>query len=129
MNKVTYSKPFLSYQDQILLLKSRGMLFGNEDKALHLLERIGYYRLSGYWYPLLADKHNHIFKAGANFETAFNLYKFDRELRKLISAEVEKIEVAVRSKMAYELSIVNNPFWIEDINLGNYLQLYTNFFA
>ena len=117
MSKVAYSKPFLSHQDQIFLLKSRGMLFNDEDKALHLLERIGYYRLSGYWYPLLADKQNHIFKIEANFETAFNLYKFDRELRKIISAEVEKIEVAVRSKMAYELSIGYNPFWIEDVNL------------
>ena len=99
------------------LLKSRGLLFNDEEKALHLLERIGYYRLSGYWYPLLANKQKHIFKPEANFETAFNLYKFDRELRKLISAKVEKIEIAVRSKIAYELSITYDPFWIEDVNL------------
>jgi len=117
MSKVIYSKPFLPYQDQMSLLKERGMLFKDENKALHLLERIGYYRLSGYWYPLLANKQNHIFKLGANFETAFNLYKFDRELRKMLSAEIEKIEVAIRSKMAYELSIAHNPFWIENINL------------
>jgi len=100
-----------------MLLKSRGMIFPDENKALHLLERIGYYRLSSYWYPLYADKKNHIFKNNANFETAFNLYKFDRELRKIISAEIEKIEIAVRSKMIYELSIAYNPFWIEDVNL------------
>ena len=93
------------------------MRFTDENKALHLLERIGYYRLSGYWYPLLADKQNHVFKPDANFEIAFNLYKFDCELRKIISAEIEKIEVAIRSKMAYELSTAYNPFWIEDVNL------------
>ena len=32
------------------------MAFANEEKALYLLEKIGYYRLSAYWYPLLADK-------------------------------------------------------------------------
>jgi len=117
MSKTVYSKPFLTYPAQLALLKSRGMSFNDEKKALHLLERIGYYRLSGYWYPLLADKQNHVFKPDANFETVFNLYKFDRELRKIIGAEIEKIEVAVRSKIAYELSISHNPFWIEDVNL------------
>ncbi|MDR0863823.1 MAG: Abi family protein [Candidatus Symbiothrix sp.] len=117
MAKVSYTKIFHSYQEQITLLKSRGMQFSDENKALHLLENISYYRFSGYWYPLLADKHNHVFKSDANFETAFNLYKFDRELRKLIISELEKIEVAVRSKTAYILSTECNAFWIEDTAL------------
>ena len=117
MTKTNYSKPFLSYTAQLTLLKSRGLNFSDENKAIHLLERIGYYRLSGYWYPLLADKQNHVFKPDANFDTAFSLYKFDCELRKIISVEIEKIEVAVRSKMGYELSTAYNPFWIEDVNL------------
>ena len=93
------------------------MVFADEEKALHLFEKIGYYRLSGYWYPLLADKEKHTFKPNADFETAFCLYKFDCELRKLISAEIEKIEVAIRAKMAYELSMAYNMFWIEDVSL------------
>ena len=107
----------MSYSAQLSLLKSRGMTFSDEAKTVYLLEKIGYYRLSGYWYPLLADKKKHIFKPNSNFETAFSLYKFDRELRKLISAEIEKIEVAIRAKMAYELSMAYQPFWIEDSSL------------
>ncbi|MDR1223620.1 MAG: Abi family protein [Tannerella sp.] len=93
------------------------MIFTDEAKALYLLEKIGYYRLSGYWYPLLADKEKHTFKPDANFETVFSLYKFDRELRKLVNAEIEKIEVAIRVKMAYELSMAYHLFWIEDASL------------
>jgi abortive infection bacteriophage resistance protein len=111
MAKIIYKKPFCSYQAQIDLLKSRGMQFANENKVLSLLENISYYRFSGYWYPLLADKQQHIFKPDTDFETAFNLYKFDRELRQLIISELEKIEVAVRSKMAYVLSMAYNSFW------------------
>ena len=73
------------------------MVFEDEPKALHLLQNISYYRLSGYWYPLLTDKQQHIFKPGSTFETAYNIYKFDSELRKLIIAEIEKIEVAITS--------------------------------
>jgi abortive infection bacteriophage resistance protein len=114
MVKVPYTKPFLVYLEQIRLLKLRGMRFADENKALHLLENISYYRFSGYWHPLLADKQNHTFKPDASFEAAFNLYKFDRELRKLIISELEKIEVAIRSKMSYALSLATGVFWIGD---------------
>jgi abortive infection bacteriophage resistance protein len=117
MTKIVYNKSFLDYPAQIALLKSRGMKFADEHKALHLLKHISYYRFSGYWYPLLADKQNHVFKPNSDFDTAFNLYKFDRELRKLIHSELEKIEVSVRSKMAYVLSMAYNAFWIENTAL------------
>ncbi|MDR2652087.1 MAG: Abi family protein [Prevotellaceae bacterium] len=92
MKKILYSKPYLPYSVQIKLLKSRGMLFADETKASHLLRHISYYRFSGYWYPLLADKQNPVFKPNATFEAAFNLYKFDSELRKLVISELEKME-------------------------------------
>ena len=117
MQVVTYQKPFLSYQAQIALLKSRGMKFVNETKALHLLKCISYYRFSVYWRPLLADKQNLIFKPDAYFDTAFALYKFDGELRRLILSELEKIEIAVRSQMAYSLSTVYGSFWMENEKL------------
>ena len=75
MNKVPYTKTAISYADQLQQLIKRGLVIDDEPKALHLLEVISYYRLSGYWYPLLADKQNHRFKANATFETAFNIYK------------------------------------------------------
>ena len=114
MAKVSYSKSFIPTSAQIPLLKSRGLKFADEKKALHLLENISYYRFSGYWYPLLADKCNHIFKKNATFEAAFNLYRFDCELRKLIISELEKIEVAIRTKIAQFLSLAYDAFWIEN---------------
>jgi abortive infection bacteriophage resistance protein len=114
MQKVVYQKPFLSYQAQISLLKSRGMKFADENKSLYLLKRIGYYRLSVYWRPLLANKQNFVFKHNANFETAFALYKFDRELRQMILSELEKIEIAVRAQITHSLSSAHGSFWIEN---------------
>lgn len=42
--------------------------------------------------------------------------KFDSELRKLIIAEIEKIEVAVRTQTAYILS-QHDAYWFEDSSL------------
>jgi len=129
MQKTTYNKPFLSYQAQISLLKSRGLQFADETKALHLLKRIGYYRLSVYWRPLLADKRNLVFKPHANFDTAFALYKFDREFRQLILSELEKIEVAVRAQMSYSLSTAYGSFWLENETLFADVEKYHNTLA
>lgn len=120
MNKVPYTKTALSYADQLQQLKTRGLTIEDEPKALHLLEVISYYRMSGYWYPLLADKQNHRFKPNSTFETAFSIYKFDRELRLLVLRELEKIEVAVRAKMIYVLSHNLGPFWyLDSANFSN----------
>ena len=112
MKKVPYTKPALHYADQLQQLKDRGLIIDNEAKALNLLENISYFRLSGYWYPMLAlPKSLHMFKPGSTFENAFKLYCFDKELRGLILAELEKIEIAVRAKMTYVLSIKHGSFW------------------
>lgn len=118
MAPVPYNKPALTHAAHLQLLKNRGLHVENDAKALFLLENIGYYRLSGYWYPMLNNpKSQHQFKPGSTFNSAFNLYCFDRELRKLISAELEKIEIAVRSKMIYTLSHSTDPFWFNNSNL------------
>lgn len=117
MNKVQYSKPPLTFQQQLQQLKDRGMVFEDEPKALHLLETVSYYRLSGYWFPLLLDKQKHTFKPNSSFTAAFQLYCFDRDLRSLIISELEKIEVGVRAKMIYVLSHKHDCFWFQDNTL------------
>lgn len=114
MAKTSYSKPAITYSDQLAKLKRRGLTIDDEAAFLDLLEKKSYYRLSGYWYPLLSDKINHVFKIGANFSSAYNLYKFDRDLRQLVVKELEKIEIAVRAKMIYVLSHEQGPFWYTD---------------
>lgn len=46
-------KPHLTYEDQLIKLENRGMIFSDLDReqAQKKLANVGYYRLSGYWYP------------------------------------------------------------------------------
>ena len=113
-----YNKPSLSYTQQLNQLKSRGLYIKDEDKALHLLKHLSYFRLSGYWYPMLEEpKSSHIFKVGSTFENAFKLYCFDRDLRKFLVGELEKIEVAIRAQMIYVMSNSHGGFWYSDPSL------------
>lgn len=101
---VNYSKPFLTIVEQIEQLKSRGMQFEDEAIARYYLENINYYRLSAYWLPFELDHQTHTFKDGTTFERVLELYVFDRELRLLMLDAIERVEVSVRSKFAYEIS-------------------------
>ena len=106
-----YTNQPLDFNQQIALLKTKGLTFSDETKALHTLQNISYFRLKSYLIPLMSDKVNHIFKAGATFENAYELYKFDSRLRKLIAAELEKIEVSVRTQMAYIVANDTDIYW------------------
>ena len=62
MPQVPYTKPPLDYAAQLQQLKNRGLIIADDARALHLLSTIGYYRLSGYWYPMLDQpKTMHVF--------------------------------------------------------------------
>ena len=112
MAKQPYAKPPLTVHDQINLLKSRGLQIIDESRAARYLQNIGYYRLSGYMYPFLADTRQHRYKEGVTFENILNLYRFDRELRLLVFAGIEKIEIALRSQVTNQFSVASqDPFW------------------
>lgn len=48
---MSYAKPWTGIEDQLATLVARGLQVTDNAKALDYLQRIGYYRLSGYWYP------------------------------------------------------------------------------
>ena len=101
---IKFSKLSLTISQQIIQLKSRGMQFLDEEQASYYLENINYYRLSAYWLPFESDHKTHTFKDGTSFERVLELYIFDRELRLLMLDAIERIEVSVRTHLAYELS-------------------------
>ena len=109
MTKPAYNKPAMSLPDQLTLLKSRGMLIADDGRATHYLGVINYYRLAAYWLPYEADHANHRFKPGTQFEHVLGDYSFDRELRLLINDAIERIEVAMRTQVAYQLSLKYGP--------------------
>ena len=47
----TYSKPALSFEQQIELLKNRGLSISDAERAKRHLSNVSYYRLSAYMLP------------------------------------------------------------------------------
>jgi abortive infection bacteriophage resistance protein len=103
MPKQPYTKPALTIDQQIAQLRTRGMVINDTPLAKHYLSQINYYRLTAYWLPFEINHTTHAFQPGTTFEQVLDLYIFDRELRLLILDAIERIEVAMRTQLAYQL--------------------------
>ena len=114
-----YTKQAITLEDQINILKQRGLILNDEDETLDVLGHISYFRLAGYWRPLEQDKQRHIFKPNSHFSTVVSLYRFDTELRMLIFSAIQQIEIAVRTKMIQHVALKHGPFWFMDTALAS----------
>ena len=81
MNK--YTKPPLSFSQQIDLLKSRGLIAKSQPKAEAFLSQVNYYRFSAYCLPFESARHQ--FKTGVTFE----------EIREVIGSNLSLTACAV----------------------------------
>ena len=63
-----------------------------------------------------ADKTTHQFKPNSRFEDAVALYNFDIELRDLMFKAVQRLEIALRTKIIQEFFLAHGPFWFFDTN-------------
>ena len=88
---------FKTTDEQIKILKSRGLSIANEDKAKKFLMRNNYYRISGY--SLTLRSHD-VFNPSANFQNIIDIYEFDHELRHILLKYIDIIEITVKSIFA-----------------------------
>lgn len=111
---MTYPKTYQTPFQLVQLLANRNLIIEDTNRSEQYLKRIGYFRLSAYFYPLLEfPKDNHRFKEGSTFQKALNMYRFDRQLRLLIFNQIEKIEIAVRAAIVNIMSReTNDIFWM-----------------
>ena len=106
--KVPYTKRPLSIKTQVAKLEKRGLIIDDENLAGDYLSNISYYRLRAYTYP---------FQNNTDSESDHS-FCFDRRLRSLIFNAIEKIEVALRTKIVQTYSEdTKNSHWYEDESL------------
>ena len=119
-DKINYTKKPLTIAEQIARLKQRGLIFDDESEATSYLFNISYYRLRAYTYPFQEngeDCDHNFTRKDIHFEDIIALYCFDRRLRSLIFNAIEKIEVAVRTKVVqiYAESTGNSHWYYDDL--------------
>lgn len=109
-----YAKQALTLEQQADQLISRGLVVANRDDLIGRLKVVNYYRLSGYLYPFRARDSNgkptDTLVPGTTLEMVWRRYNFDRRLRIILLDAIERIEVAVRTRLVYHFVQACGPF-------------------
>ena len=112
--------------EQREILESRGLHIGDKDKAKEILQDIGYYRLGFYLFPFEKSYPNlrnrtHKYQEYTTLDDAVNLYYFDYDLRMLLMRYLNRIEIAFRTSLIYNLSnkYKSIPIWFVSHSVVN----------
>ncbi len=114
-----YDKPPLSVAEQIDRLKGLGLHFEDEQGGAKFLGEVSYFRFVAYLRPLEANKATHQMKPGATFEKGRAMYLFDNELRSILFVAIQKLEIALRTKIIQYFSLGHGSFWFMDMSLAD----------
>lgn len=117
-----FNKPPLTYEKQVELLLSRGLIVTDRKRAERHLANISYYRLSAYMLPYKKKENGIIidaFKEGTTWDDIYDLYVFDRKLRLLVFDAIERLEVAIRTQIIYQLCHKYGSHWQDNAHIFN----------
>lgn len=110
-----YDKPPKTFDEQIELLESRGLVIPDKARAKRHLSNVSYFRMSAYMLPFkkrdVYGKPLDEFVEETTWSEIYNLYKFDRKLRLLVFDAIERIEIALRTQVIYQLSHKYGSHW------------------
>ena len=96
------SKTFKDLNEQINILKSRGLIINDVDSTKDILLRENYFFVNGYRHPFLENENK--YKKGTTFEEVYSLFLFDRSLRNIIFKYLLIVENNIKSILSYQLS-------------------------
>lgn len=113
--RIPFNKPAVSPEKLLRKLEQQGLIVeaATRPLALQYMRFVGGYRLKGYWHHLV-DPNTKAFPQGYRFQQLADRCEFDRELRAITIAGIERLEIALRVAMANHLSLKHSPHWFLD---------------
>jgi len=97
-------KQFKNLDEQIEILKFKGLVIADEHYAKEVLLRENYFFLNGYRHLFYKSKSEKNFIKGTRFEELYSLFLFDRSFRNVIFKYLLVIENNIKSITSYQLS-------------------------
>ncbi|TCK98169.1 abortive infection bacteriophage resistance protein [Natranaerovirga hydrolytica] len=100
------SKEFKTYNEQLEILRDRGLIINDVSRVTRILEKENYYNIINgykdlYLNPAASEEQ---YKTGVNFLEIYSLYEFDRNIRHIFLKQILKIENNLKSAISYDFS-------------------------
>jgi abortive infection bacteriophage resistance protein len=97
-------KTFKTLDEQIEILKNRGLIINDIDKAKDILFRENYFFINGYRHLFERSWQDNVFIAGTTFEELYGTFVFDRNIRNIMFKYLLIIENNIKSVISYQMS-------------------------
>lgn len=97
-------KIFKTLDEQVEILKNKGLVFEDEIKAKEVLFRENYFFINGYRHLFMKSFKDNTFIPGTTFEELYSAFQFDRNLRNIMFKHLLIVENNVKSIISYTLS-------------------------
>lgn len=97
-------KIFKNLDEQIEILKTRGLIIEDEDRAKTMLLRENYFFIMGYRHFFSRENNSDNFLNGTTFEELYSMFLFDRNIRNVMFKYLLIIENNMKSIISYQLS-------------------------
>lgn len=97
-------KEFKTLDEQIGILKERGLVINDVDKAKNLLLSENYFFINGYRHIFLKNSKSSEFIPGTTFDELYALFQFDRSFRNVLFKNLLIVENNLKSILSYGLS-------------------------
>ena len=113
---------FKTYDEQIEILKTRGLIIDDEVVAKNILKRNNYYNIINAYKDVFLQKGKtpEKFIKGVNFNELVAVHQFDKHLRLVFSQYLIIVERTIKSIMAYEFSKKHPNHDLDYLNISNY---------
>ncbi len=98
------SKIFRTIDEQISILRRKGLIIENDSKTKDLLLRENYFFISGYRHLFMTSKKPGVFLPGTKFEELYAVFVFDRKIRNIFFKNILIVENNIKSIISYQLS-------------------------
>lgn len=98
------NKTFKTLDEQITILRNKGLIIKDDNKAKDILFRENYFFISGYRWLFMENKKNKEFIEGTTFEELYAMFSFDRAVRNIMFKHILIVENNIKSIMSYQLS-------------------------
>ena len=97
-------KSFKTIDEQIDILRDKGLTISNDDKTKDILLRENYFFINGYRHLLFKGPKENIFIDGSSFDELYALFCFDRNIRNVMFKYLLIVENNLKSIFSYHLS-------------------------
>lgn len=94
----------LSFDKQVAKLQKHGLIIDDLDRAKSIIQEINYYRFTGYALEFRKSKSDSDYISNTSFDSVYNIYLFDEDLRILLLKYLLPIEIFFRTQISYGFS-------------------------